>query len=140
MNIDGIKTGIVLDHIKAGKSMEIYDLLKLDKLSCGVAVIQRVMSTKFGRKDIIKIDEDIPLNVDVLGYVDSNITVNRIKEGKLEEKVHLSLPETLTDVIKCKNPRCITSIEQEIVQQFKLVNKEQKVYRCVYCDAEQVTA
>ncbi|MBJ8349787.1 aspartate carbamoyltransferase regulatory subunit [Streptococcus zalophi] len=140
MNIDGIRTGIVLDHIKAGKSMEIYDLLKLDKLSCGVAVIQRVMSTKYGRKDIIKIDEDIPLDFDVLGYIDNNITVNRIKEGKLEEKVHLSLPESLTDVIKCKNPRCITSIEQEIVQQFKLVNKDQKVYRCVYCDAEQVTA
>lgn len=140
MNIDGIKTGIVLDHIKSGKSMEIYDLLKLDKLSCGVAVIQRVMSTKYGRKDIIKIDEDIPLDFDVLGYIDNNITVNRIKEGKLEEKVHLSLPESLTDVIKCKNPRCITSIEQEIVQQFKLANKDQKVYRCVYCDAEQVTA
>nr|WP_263275637.1 aspartate carbamoyltransferase regulatory subunit [Streptococcus sp. CSL10205-OR2] len=140
MNIDGIRTGIVLDHIKSGKSMEIYDLLKLDKLSCGVAVIQRVMSTKYGRKDIIKIDEDIPLDFDVLGYIDNNITVNRIKEGKLEEKVHLSLPESLTDVIKCKNPRCITSIEQEIVQQFKLVNKDQKVYRCVYCDAEQVTA
>ncbi|MGT2772058.1 aspartate carbamoyltransferase regulatory subunit [Streptococcus marimammalium] len=139
MNIDGIKTGIVLDHIKSGKSMEIYDLLKLDKLSCGVAVIQRVMSTKYGRKDIIKIDEDIPLDFDVLGYIDNNITVNRIKEGKLEKKVHLSLPESLTDVIKCKNPRCITSIEQEIVQQFKLANKDQKVYRCVYCDAEQVT-
>lgn len=138
MNIDGVRTGIVLDHIKAGKSMEIYELLKLDKLNCCVAVIQQVDSTKYGKKDIIKIDEDIPLDFDVLGYVDSNITVNKVRDGKLDTKVHLSLPETLTGVIKCKNPRCITSIEQEIVQKFKLVDKEKKVYRCAYCDAEHV--
>lgn len=138
MNIDGVNTGIVLDHIKAGKSMEIYELLKLDKLNCCVAVIQHVSSTKYGQKDIIKIDEDIPLDFDVLGYIDSNITVNRVRNGKLVKKVHLSLPETLTDVIKCKNPRCITSVEQEILQKFRLVDKDKKVYRCIYCDSEHV--
>lgn len=138
MNIDGVNTGIVLDHIKAGRSMEIYDLLKLDKLTCSVAVIQHVHSTKYGKKDIIKIDEDIPLDFDILGYIDSNITVNRVKNGKLSKKVHLSLPETLNDVIKCKNPRCITSVEQEITQSFKLVDKDKKVYRCAYCDAEHI--
>ncbi|MFR5263100.1 MAG: aspartate carbamoyltransferase regulatory subunit [Christensenellales bacterium] len=136
MNIDGVNTGIVLDHITAGKSMEIYELLKLNKLACTVAVIQHVDSTKYGKKDIIKIDEDIPLDIEVLGYFNSNITVNKVKNGKLVEKVHLKLPETLTDVIKCKNPRCITSVEQEITQKFKLVNPEKKTYRCVYCDAE----
>ena len=136
MNIDGVKTGIVLDHIKAGKSMQIYELLRLDKLDNCVAVIQNATSSKYGRKDIIKIDELIDLDFDVLGYVDSNITVNIVKDGKLAEKKHLELPETLTNVIKCKNPRCITSVEQEIVHKFKLVDKEKKIYRCAYCDAE----
>lgn len=136
MNIDGVSTGIVLDHIKAGKSMQIYELLRLDKIDNCVAVIQNADSSKYGKKDIIKIDQLIDLDFDVLGYVDSNITVNIVKDGKLFEKKHLELPETLTDVIKCKNPRCITSIEQEIVHKFKLVDKEKQVYRCVYCDAE----
>lgn len=136
MNIDGVSTGIVLDHIKAGKSMQIYELLKLEKLNNCVAVIQNADSSKYGKKDIIKIDQLIDLDLDVLGYIDSNITVNIVKDGKLYEKKRLELPETLTNVIKCKNPRCITSIEQEIVQKFKLVNKEKKVYRCAYCDAE----
>lgn len=136
MNIDGVKTGIVLDHIKAGKSMQIYELLKLDKLDNCVAIIQNASSGKYGKKDIIKIDQLMDLDFDVLGYVDSNITVNIVKDGKLAEKKHLELPETLTNVIKCKNPRCITSIEQEIVQKFKLVDKEKQVYRCAYCDAE----
>lgn len=136
MNIDGVSTGIVLDHIKAGKSMQIYELLRLDKLDNCVAVIQNADSSKYGKKDIIKIDQLIDLDFDVLGYVDDNITVNIVKDGKLFEKKHLELPETLTDVIKCKNPRCITSIEQEIVHKFKLVDKEKQVYRCVYCDAE----
>ncbi len=136
MNIDGVKTGIVLDHIKAGKSMQIYELLRLDKIDNCVAVIQNATSSKYGRKDIIKIDELIDLDFDVLGYVDSNITVNIVKDGKLAEKKHLELPETLTNVIKCKNPRCITSVEQEIVHKFKLVDKEKKIYRCAYCDAE----
>ena len=132
MNIDGVSTGIVLDHIKAGKSMQIYELLKLEKLNNCVAVIQNADSSKYGKKDIIKIDQLIDLDLDVLGY----ITVNIVKDGKLYEKKRLELPETLTNVIKCKNPRCITSIEQEIVQKFKLVNKDKKVYRCAYCDAE----
>lgn len=136
MNIDGVSNGIVLDHIQAGKSMEIYELLGLEKLNCCVAIIQNAGSTKYGMKDIIKIDGDIELDLDILGYIDSNITVNRVIEGKLEGKLHLALPKTLTNVIKCKNPRCITSIEQEIVHTFKLVDEEKKVYRCVYCDAE----
>ena len=136
MNIDGVSTGIVLDHIKAGKSMQIYELLKLEKLNNCVAVIQNADSSKYGKKDIIKIDQLIDLDLDVLGYIDSNITVNIVKDGKLYEKKRLELPETLTNVIKSKNPRCITSIEQEIVQKFKLVNKDKKVYRCAYCDAE----
>ena len=136
MNIDGVSTGIVLDHIKAGKSMQICELLKLEKLNNCVAVIQNADSSKYGKKDIIKIDQLIDLDLDVLGYIDSNITVNIVKDGKLYEKKRLELPETLTNVIKCKNPRCITSIEQEIVQKFKLVNKDKKVYRCAYCDAE----
>ena len=136
MNIDGVSTGIVLDHIKAGKSMQIYELLKLENLKNCVAVIQNADSSKYGKKDIIKIDQLIDLDLDVLGYIDSNITVNIVKDGKLYEKKRLELPETLTNVIKCKNPRCITSIEQEIVQKFKLVNKDKKVYRCAYCDAE----
>ena len=136
MNVDGVKNGIVLDHIKAGLSMRIYKLLGLDKLTCTVAVIQHVSSTKYEAKDIIKIDEDIPLDFDVLGYIDSNITVNRIKDGKLASKVHLSLPAQLKNVISCKNPRCITSVEQEIVQTFWLADAEKKVYRCAYCDAE----
>ena len=136
MNIDGVSTGIVLDHIKAGKSMQIYELLRLDKINNCVAIIHNEDSSKYGKKDIIKIDQLIDLDFDVLGYVDDNITVNIVKDGKLFEKKHLELPETLTDVIKCKNPRCITSIEQEIVHKFKLVDKEKQVYRCVYCDAE----
>ncbi|MDD4526345.1 MAG: aspartate carbamoyltransferase regulatory subunit [Lachnospiraceae bacterium] len=137
MNIDGVTTGIVLDHIQAGKSMQIYKLLELDKLSCSVAVVQNARSTKYGKKDIIKIDALIDLDLDVLGYVDSNITVDIIKDGKLIEKKHVALPEKLTNVIKCKNPRCITSTEQGIDQKFVLVDKENKVYRCCYCDVER---
>ena len=136
MNIDGVKTGIVLDHIKAGKSMQIYELLGLDKINNCVAIIQNADSGKYGKKDIIKIDQIIDLDFDVLGYVDSNITVNIVKDGKLERKHHMELPQTLKNVVKCKNPRCITSVEQEIVHTFKLVDKENKVYRCIYCDAE----
>ena len=105
MNVDGVNNGIVLDHIHAGKSMEIYRILRLDKLTCSVAVIQNVTSEKYGKKDIIKIDEDIDINLDVLGYIDPNITVNRVRDGKLSRKEHLELPEMVTDIIKCKNPR-----------------------------------
>ena len=136
MNIDGVKNGIVLDHIKAGKSMMAYKLLGLDKVNSCVAIIQNAESSKYGKKDILKIDAKIDLDFDLLGYVDSNITVNFVEDGKKVKKVHMELPETLTNVAKCKNPRCITSVEQEIVQKFRLVNREHKVYRCEYCDAE----
>ena len=136
MNIDGVNTGVVLDHIKAGKSMQIYKLLGLGKLDCCVAIIQNADSEKYGKKDIIKVDGNISLDFDILGYIDSNITVNIVKNGELEKKVHLDLPERLSDVIKCKNPRCITSIEQEIPHKFKLVDRKKKVYRYIYCDAE----
>ena len=136
MNIDGVNTGVVLDHIQAGKSMQIYDLMGLDKLKCCVAIIQNADSTKYGQKDIIKVDGEVDLDYTILGYVDPNITVNIVKDGALQQKVHLDLPESLTNVIKCKNPRCISSVEQEIPHKFKLVNKDRKVYRCIYCDAE----
>ncbi len=136
MNIDGVTTGIVLDHIKAGKAMQIYNYLHLDKLDCSVAVLQNVKSSKYGKKDIIKIDALIELDYEMLGYIDSNITVNHVKDAKLLKKEHLDLPETLTDIIQCKNPRCITSVEQEIEHVFKLVDKEKKTYRCAYCDVE----
>ena len=136
MNIDGVKNGVVIDHIKAGKSIQIYNLLGLDKVDACVAIITNADSTKYGKKDILKIDAKIDLDFDLLGYVDSNITVNFVEDGKKVKKVHMELPETLTNVAKCKNPRCITSIEQEIVQKFRLVDRENKVYRCEYCDAE----
>lgn len=138
MNIDGVRNGIVLDHISAGKSMKIYELLGLDKVKSCVAIIQNVKSEKYGFKDIIKVDEVIDLDFDVLGYVDSNITVNIVKDGKLEKKYHMALPEHLKGVIQCKNPRCITSVEQEIVHEFRLVDREKGVYRCIYCDAEHI--
>lgn len=134
MNIDGVTTGIVLDHIRAGKSMQIYEYLKLDRLDSCVAVIQNVRSSKFGSKDIIKIDEIIDLDFAALGYFDPNITVNYIKDGKLIEKKHLELPKRLVDVIRCKNPRCITSTEQEISNEFELTDRKKKIYRCIYCD------
>lgn len=136
MNIDGVNTGVVMDHIKPGKSMQIYKLLRLDKLKCCVAIIQNADSSKYGKKDIIKVDGDINIDYEILGYIDSNITVNIVENGKLEKKVHLDLPETLTNVIQCKNPRCITSIEQEIPHKFRLVDRAHKSYRCIYCDAE----
>ncbi len=136
MDISGVKNGIVIDHIKAGKSMEIYDLLGLGKIDNTVALIKNAASGKYGKKDIIKIDELIDLDYDVLGYIDSNITVNIVKNNRLDKKLHMELPERLINVAKCKNPRCITSVEQEIVHEFRLVDKEKKIYRCCYCDAE----
>ena len=138
MNIDGVNTGIVLDHIKAGTAMKIYEILGLDSIDACVAVIQNANSSKYGKKDIIKIDAPISINLDVLGYLDSNITVNYIENGKSVKKVHLELPKTIKNVIKCKNPRCITSTEQEIVHEFRLVDEEKKLYRCIYCDALHV--
>ena len=138
MNIDGVTTGIVLDHIQAGKSMEIYKLLELDQLECSVAIIQNAVSTKYGRKDIIKIDEQIELDFDALGYIDPNITVNLVKDGKLEKKEHLELPQILTNVLTCKNPRCITAAEPALEQIFCLADEgSRKTYRCFYCDSER---
>ena len=135
MNIDGVNNGIVLDHRKAGKSMLVYEYLKLSKLKCCVALIQNCQSPKMGLKDIVKIDELIDIDLDMLGYIDPGITVNYVKDGKLIGKKHLALPETLTNVIKCRNPRCITSTEQELPHIFRLVDRENRVYRCAYCDA-----
>lgn len=134
MTIDEITNGIVLDHIQAGKSMKIYEILELDRLDCSVAIIKNVQSKKAGRKDIIKIDALIDLNLDVLGYIDPGITVNIVRDGAIIEKRHLALPERVTGVIKCKNPRCITSVEQDIPQTFILKDREKGIYRCAYCE------
>ena len=136
MTIDEIKNGIVIDHITAGLGTKIYALLKLDSLECSVALIKNAESRKMGKKDIIKIDADIELNTDILGYIDPDITFNIIKDGKNVEKRKVSLPEKLTNVISCKNPRCITTTEQELPQIFKLTDKENRVYRCLYCETQ----
>ncbi len=135
MNIDSIKNGIVIDHIKAGKSLEIYHLLNLDKVDSSVAIIKNVNSRKMGKKDIIKIDSDIEIDLDTLGYIDPFITIDIIKDGKLVEKKHVELPSRITNVIHCKNPRCITTIEQELPHIFKLTDRENIVYRCLYCES-----
>ena len=134
MYIDEISNGIVIDHIKAGKSMDIYKLLNLGALDCSVAIIKNVPSKKMGRKDIIKIDEELDVDIEALGYIDHGITVNIIRNGKKVEKKHLALPERITNIVKCKNPRCITSTEQEIDHIFKLTDAENKIYRCLYCE------
>ena len=137
MNIDSIRNGIVIDHIAAGKGMQIYNLLNLDELDCSVAIIKNDSSNKMGKKDIIKVDADIEVDVELLGYVDPYVTVNIIKDSKLVEKRNVSLPEKLTNVIKCKNPRCITSVEQELPHVFKKTsNGEKAVYRCIYCETK----
>lgn len=136
MNIDSITNGVVIDHIKAGSAMRLYDLLNLDALNCSVAIIKNVHSKKMGKKDIIKVDGSLDLNLDVIGYVDPDATVNIIKDGKLCEKKSVPMPELLTNVIKCKNPRCITTVEQELSHVFKLTDKENKVYRCLYCETQ----
>lgn len=136
MNIDSISNGIVIDHITAGKGMELYRLLNLDKLDCSVAIIKNVKSRKMGKKDIIKIDAVIDVNVDIIGYVDPNVTVDIIRNGKLAEKKKIDLPERLSNVLFCKNPRCITSVEQELVHIFKLTDKENRIYRCIYCETK----
>lgn len=136
MIIGQIKDGIVLDHITAGKSIQIYDILGLGKLDCTVAMIQNADSMKMGKKDIIKIGQVIDIDFTVLGYIDPGITVNIIRDGQLVKREHLKLPERVTDIIRCKNPRCITSCEQELVQEFRLVDSKKKTYRCVYCESE----
>ncbi len=136
MNIDSITNGFVIDHITAGRGMKLYDLLGLDNLDCSVAIIKNVASKKMGKKDIIKIDADIAIDIDVIGYVDPGTTVNIIRNCELVEKRTLELPSMLTNVIKCKNPRCITSTEQEINHVFKLTDKDNGVYRCIYCETQ----
>ena len=139
MIIGQIKDGIVLDHITAGRSMEIYNVLKLGKLDCTVALIKNADSAKMGKKDIIKIGTPLEIDLDVLGYLDPGITVNIIRDGKVSERRHLALPQRVVGVIKCKNPRCITSVEQEIVHEFKLTDPVKKVYRCIYCEHQAKT-
>lgn len=135
MVIDAISNGIVLDHIRAGLGLELYNILGLDHLQCSVALLRNVSSCKMGRKDIIKIDEIIDLNFDVLGYIDPGITVNIVRDGKLDRKFRVELPERVENVIRCKNPRCITSTEQELPHVFKLADRENRIYRCIYCES-----
>lgn len=134
MNIDSIKNGIVIDHIKAKNGLEIFNALKLDELDCSVAIITNAKSKKMGRKDIIKIDKAIDLDLDILGYIDEDITINIIKDDVRVNKYHVEAPKEIVNIIKCKNPRCITSCEQELNQVFVLTDKEHKKYRCKYCE------
>ena len=137
MNIDStVRTGIVIDHITAGRAMQLYELLGLENEEGAVAIIKNVQSSKMGKKDIIKVDTERALNLDIIGYVDPGATVNVIRDGKLVEKKTIDMPEVLTDVIFCKNPRCITSVEQELSHVFRLTDKKNKVYRCLYCETQ----
>ena len=135
LNISGLSEGIVLDHIEAGKSLDIYYHMGLDKLECQVAIIKNARSSKMGRKDIIKIEGGLDkLDLQILGYIDHNITVNIIQDNKIVEKKTLKLPRKITNVIKCRNPRCITSIEQELPHVFYLADEHSEIYRCMYCE------
>jgi len=134
MNVDGVQRGSVLDHIEAGRSMEIYKILGLDKLDCCVAIIKNARSRKTGRKDIMKIEDRLDLDLDALGFIDPNITVNIIDDGQIVEKKQMRLPRRVTDIIHCTNPRCITSVEQELPHVFELVDEARGLYRCKYCD------
>ncbi len=136
MNIDSINNGFVIDHIKAGQALTLYKLLNLEALDCSVAIIKNATSKQMGKKDIIKIDDEFDLNWDILGYTDPDVTINIIKNGVLIDKIHPSLPEKLIEVIQCKNPRCITTIEQEIQHTFKLTDRAKRIYRCIYCETK----
>lgn len=136
MRVDEIKNGIVIDHITAGRAMQIYTLLGLDNIESTVAVLQNVPSKKMGKKDIIKIDCIMDINFDVLGFISPNITVDIVRGGAVAEKKHINLPDELTDILHCKNPRCITSTEQDIHHVFRLTDREKGIYRCVYCDTK----
>lgn len=136
MNIDSITNGIVIDHIPAGRSMRIYQLLGLDKLDCPVAIIKNAVSAQMGKKDIIKVDNDIDVNLDIIGFVAPNATVNIIRDGQLIEKKHMALPEKLVNVLRCKNPRCITSVEQELEHIFIRSDESKTEYRCLYCETK----
>ena len=137
MNIDSIKNGYVIDHIQAGKSLEIYKYLNLGELDTQVAIIKNARSKKSGRKDIIKIDEHTDINLDILGYIDHDITVNKIINGEIVDKYHPKLPKELVNIIKCKNPRCITSVEKDLIHICELTDEKNGIYRCKYCE-EQV--
>ena len=137
LNVGALREGYVLDHIKAGKAMTIYHDLKLDKLDCTVAIIKNARSEAMGLKDIIKIDDEIDIDLDVVGFVDPGTTVNIIKDGVVVEKKRLELPERLVNVIRCKNPRCITTVEPSLDQVFRLTDRNRRIYRCIYCDAER---
>ena len=136
MNIDAISNGYVLDHIKAGKAMKIYHALHLDRLDCSVAILKNVVSSKMGKKDIIKIDERIDLDLDVLGYIAPEVTVVVIQAGAVKEKLQLKLPKKLTNIIFCNNPRCITTTEQELPHIFRLTDPDSRTYRCIYCESK----
>ncbi|MBQ4325144.1 MAG: aspartate carbamoyltransferase regulatory subunit [Clostridia bacterium] len=136
MKIDAIKNGIVIDHIEAGCGMQIYQMLGMDKLSCPVALLRNVPSKKLGHKDIIKVDGELDIDLDILGYFSPNVTVNFIRDGKLVDKRHIDLPTRITDLLRCKNPRCITTTEQDIHHIFRLADPEKRTYRCIYCDAK----
>ena len=136
MNIDSIQNGIVIDHISAGNGMKLYELLDLNRLDCSVALLRNVSSQKLGRKDIIQIDQEFDLNLDLVGFVDPQATVVVIKNGEIVEKKKLDLPEVLINVIRCKNPRCITQTEQKIVHEFRLSDRVNRIYRCIYCETK----
>jgi len=136
VNIDSIKNGIVIDHIRAGRGMEIYRFLNLEALDCSVAIIKNATSRRMGRKDIIKIDALLDVDLNVLGYVDPDVTINIIRDSARVEKYHPELPERIANVIRCKNPRCITSTEQELTHIFKLTDRANRVYRCIYCETQ----
>ena len=135
MNVDEIKNGFVIDHIKAGQGMEIYRFLGLEHLDCPIAIIKNAVSGRMGKKDIIKVDTEAPLDLSVLGYIDPDVTVNVIKNGVKVEKYHPELPAEIVNIVKCKNPRCITSTEQELAHVFKLTDSETRTYRCIYCES-----
>ena len=137
LNVDSLNKGVVIDHIHAGKAMEIYRYLNLDRLDCSVAIIKNARSEAMGLKDIIKIDDEIDIDLDVVGFVDPGTTVNIIKDGVVVEKKRLELPERLVNVIRCKNPRCITTVEPSLDQVFRLTDRARRIYRCIYCDAER---
>lgn len=136
MKVGAINNGVVIDHITAGKGMALYHFLNLDHLDAPIALIKNAPSEKMGRKDIIKIDAELEVDLDALGYIDPNVTVNIVKNGSCVEKFHPQLPEKLTNIVQCKNPRCITSVEQEIPHIFKLTNRETGEYRCIYCESK----
>ena len=136
MIIGTIVDGVVIDHITAGRGMLVYRFLELDKLNCPIAIIMNAASRRMGAKDIIKVDIDLPLELDALGYIDPDVTVNIIENGILTRKYHPGLPEEIQDIIKCKNPRCITSTEQELAHVFRLTDPETRTYRCIYCESK----